>query len=991
MKSFFQKNWIHFAALAFIFIVAAIYFKPQMEGYGLKQHDVEQWKGMAHETEAFREKTGEEPLWTNSMFGGMPTVQISVFYTGNYVKEIAYAYFKMIPGPMGLLILHLIGFYILALFLRINPIIGLIGAIAFGFASYEIIIIQAGHLTKSMATAFMPPLLGAFIYSFRTNRWWGVAFSGLFMAFQLAMNHVQVTYYFAFVLLFVGIYFFVRAILKKEIKAFLITSGGILAAYLLALAINIGNISLTNEYAPYTIRGGNDVTITPEGTEATNQSVGLDKDYITNWSYGIGESFTLISPNVKGGGSFVLGGSQFEEIVDNSDFDLGTQATLKNYPAYWGNQPFTSGPVYIGIVVALLAFLGLIFLKSKMKWALFAVTILAIALSWGKNFMGLTDFFIENVPGYNKFRTVTIILVLVELCIPVLGILFLDMLIKQREEILAKKKQLFIALGVFFVFLFAVKSVGLGDNYASVSDQTQLESIEGNITNQILSMDPQVLASQYNLDVNNPQAIGQFIDDQMKTYEDNFMNLRSIREDIFNSSMNRSLIFVFFTSLLIILFVVVKVPSLVLTGGILVLTMADLIPVAHNYLGNQDEGNGYKYWEEIGETTYPNTANAADYMIFDQEVAANPKLKPIVSKAEQKGKAKADELGYTGIAKQNVIDAEKFMALNFETNYRVFDLSGGFQSSRTSYFHKSLGGYHGAKLRNINNLMDFHLSKMNNAVYDMMNVKYFIQSTEQGVVARPNPTALGNAWLVKSVEEYETPNEEIVALGTSFLIENKGAGQLLVNEKPLTSVTVNGGEKIQYLLPGKDTLTVPLSNDIAEGIKALFVMDANGNTNLIPEITQLSDTADSFTILTSLEVKHKFQPLKHAVMLKSEASKLSKKTFSGEGSVKMVSYAPNKIVFQADVKGKQLAVFSEIYYPIGWVAKVDGKETDILKVNYLLRGLELEGGKHTIEFSYSSEAFTKANMIAGIASLILFLFFGFLIYKSWKKRREVKA
>ena len=176
MKSFFQKNWIHFAALAFIFIVAALYFKPQMEGYGLKQHDVEQWKGMAHETEAFRAKMGEEPLWTNSMFGGMPTVQISVFYTGNYIKEMAYAYFKMIPGPMGLLILHLIGFYILALFLRINPVIGLIGAIAFGFASYEIIIIQAGHLTKSMATAFMPPLLGAFIYSFRTNRWWGVAF-----------------------------------------------------------------------------------------------------------------------------------------------------------------------------------------------------------------------------------------------------------------------------------------------------------------------------------------------------------------------------------------------------------------------------------------------------------------------------------------------------------------------------------------------------------------------------------------------------------------------------------------------------------------------------------------------------------------------------------------------------------------------------------------------------------------------------------------------
>lgn len=988
MKSFFQKNWIHFAALAFIFIVAALYFKPQMEGYGLKQHDVEQWKGMAHETEAFRAKMGEEPLWTNSMFGGMPTVQISVFYTGNYIKEMAYAYFKMIPGPMGLLILHLIGFYILALFLRINPVIGLIGAIAFGFASYEIIIIQAGHLTKSMATAFMSPLLGAFIYSFRTNRWWGVAFSGLFMAFELAMNHVQVTYYFTFVLLFVGIYFFIRAILKKELKSFLITSVGIIAAYLVALAINIGNISLTSEYAPYTIRGGNDITITPEGLEATNQSVGLDKDYITNWSYGVGESFTLISPNVKGGGSFVLGGSQFEEIVDNSDFDFSTQASLKNYPAYWGDQPFTSGPVYIGIVVALLAFLGLIFLKSKIKWALFAVTVLAIALSWGKNFMGLTDFFIDNVPGYNKFRTVTIILVLVELCIPILGILFLDMLIKQREEIQTQKQKLFIALGLFFVFLFGVKMIGLGDNYSSVSDQNQLASIEQNITEQILGMDPQVLATQYNLDVNNPQAIGQFIDEQMKTYEDNFMNLRQIREDIFHSSMNRSLIFVFFTSLLIVLFVVVKVPAIVLTGGVLLLTMVDLIPVAHNYLGNQEEGSGYKYWEEIGKTNYPNTANAADYTILEQELAQNPKLQPIVAKAEQAGKQKADDLGYTGIAKQNVIDAEKFMALNFETNYRVFDLSGGFQSSRTSYFHKSLGGYHGAKLRNINNLMDFHLSKMNNTVYDMMNVKYFIQNTEQGVMARPNPTALGNAWLVKSVKEYETPNDEILALGSTFTIENKGAGQLIVNDEVVKSATVYGGEKIQYLLVGKETMTVPLSNDIAKGIKALFVMDINGKTNLIPEITQLSDTVDSFTTLTSLEVVHKFQPREHAIMLKSEAEKLSKKTFSGEGVVKMVSYAPDKMVYQADLKGKQLAVFSEIYYPIGWKAFVDGKETEIRKVNYLLRGLELEGGKHKIEFVYTKDSYKKANLIASIGSIVLILFFGFLTFKWIKSRRE---
>lgn len=964
-----------------------------MEGYGLKQHDVEQWLGMSHEAYDYRDNTGEEALWTNSMFGGMPTTQISVLYAGNYIKELYYLYTKLIPGPFGIVLLHLIGFYILALFLRLNPIVAILGSIAFAFASYEIIIIQAGHLTKAYATAMLPPLLGAFIYAFRTNRWWGVAFAGLFMTLELAMNHVQVTYYFFFVLGFVGIYFLIRSIAKKELKSFFITSAGLIGVFILALVINNGNLTLTNEYAPYTIRGGNEVTIGPDGLAAKNQSAGLDKDYITNWSYGIGETFTLLSPNVKGGGSFVLGGSQFEDILDNSDLPSNTITELKNYPAYWGEQPFTSGPAYVGVIVALLAFLGMVFVKSKIKWALLAVTVLAIALSWGKNFMGLTDFFIENVPGYNKFRTVTIILVLVEVTIPLLGILFLDMLIKQREEIVEKKKQLFVALGVFFVFLFGVKMVGLGDNYTSTSDQTQLASIEKNIKEQIGSMDPQTLSTQYGIDANNPASMQVFIDAQMKNYEDNFMNLKTIREDIFNSSMNRSLIFVFFASVFILLFVLFKVPSIALSVGLLLLTMVDMIPVAHNYLGDQEEGTAYKYWDEIGKTTHPISASAADYQILDQELASNPTLKAAVSKAENEGRRKADELGYTGLAKQNVIDAHKFMAVNFKTNYRVFDLGGAFQSSKASYFHKSVGGYHGAKLRNFNNLIDFHLSNMNSKVYDMLNVKYFIQNTEQGEQARPNATALGNAWLVKTIDKYETPNDEIRALGSKFELENKGNGQMLINGEAVKSAVVYGREKMQYVLPGKDTMNIPISNDISEGIKALFVMDANGKTNLIPEITQLSDTADSFTILTSLLVKNQFKPTYEAVMLKSEAAKLKQSTFSGEGKVTMTSYSPNKITYTADVKGNQLAVFSEIYYPINWKAYVDGKEVEIRKVNYLLRGLELTGGKHKIEFVYDASLLDRSNTMASVGSLLLVLLFGGLIFLHYRKKKnhEIEA
>lgn len=991
VKAFFIKNWIHFAVVAFILILAAIYFKPQVDGYGLKQHDVEQWKGATHETDRFRDNTGEEALWTNSLFGGMPSTQISVLYTGNYIKMMSYEYFAMFPGPMGLLILHLIGFYFLSLFLRINPIIGLVGAVAFSFASYEIVIIQAGHLTKSMATAFMAPMLGAFIYAYRTNRMWGIAFSALFMSLELAMNHVQVTYYFIFILIFVGIYFFLDALKHKNFKAFMLTTVGLIAAYLLAFAVNIGNISLTADYAKSTIRGGNDITINPDGTVAKNQSVGLDKDYITNWSYGKGETFTLISPNIKGGGSFAIGGSTFQEIVENSDLSSEERDAVFSRGAYWGEQPGTSGPTYVGAIVLFFAFLGLVFLKTRLKWALFAATVLAIMLSWGKNFMGLTDFFIDYIPGYNKFRTVTIILVLVELCIPVLGMLFLDQLMKERDNFKTKKKQFLIAIGAFVFILVVVKVVGLGDNYSSQIERDYYENtaeIEKGIRNQILSADPQMMKSNYNVDVSVPAQVDALLAQEAEKVYQGFDNLKLIRQDIFNSSMNRTILFVFFAGLLTLLFLYTSIPSMALAIGILVLTMADNIPVAYQYLGAQEEGNKLKYWEEEGLANYPIAANSADEQIMENEIALNPSLKAKIEKAGREGAQKANDLGYTGAAKKNVVDSYRFSALNFETSYRVFDMSGGFQSNRASYFHKSLGGYHGAKLRNINNLFDFHLSRMNNKVYDMLNVKYFMQQDESGTdLVRPNPTAMGNSWLVQRVEKYATPNDEIRGLGSEFKIVNKGQGQFLVNYEQQKEATVYGAEKLQYLIPGRDTMEVQVSNGMTEGTEAMFVMDVNGRTNLVPMSTMSLDTAKSFLALVSIKVVNEFKPSEEAIMLTSEAAKLSTSKFTGEGSIKLLSYAPNKLVYAADLKGKQLAIFSEVYYPNGWKAFVDGKEVEIRKVDYMLRGLELAGGKHKIELKYDSQKYRTANSISAISSTILLLGIAFLIFLDWKRRK----
>lgn len=914
-------------------------------------------------------------------------MQITILYSGNLMQKVVNFYYEVLPWPAGLVLLHMLSFYLMALLFRIRPVIGILGAIAFSFASYELIIIQAGHVAKSMASAYLPLILGAFVYAYRNKSWFGVVLSGVVMSLELTSNHVQVTYYMIFVLLFVGLYFFYEAIKKKEIVSFAKITGGLILAYGLAGVINSPNLILTNDYAKNTIRGTNDITIFPDGTVATNQSKGLDKDYITNWSYGIGETFTLLSPNVKGGGSFVLEGSQFESILDEADLGIQAKTTLKNYPAYWGDQPFTSGPVYIGVVVCLLAFLGLIFIKSGIKWALLAATILAIALSWGKNFMGLTDFFIDYVPGYNKFRTVTIILILVELCIPVLGVIFLDMFIKEKEQIKAKKNLLLGAVSGFFIFLLVVKVIGLKDGYTNESDRSQMANIEESIKKQLLSMDPNELKTAYNLDVTNSAQVKEFVGMQMKSYEQNFEDLKVVRADIFKDSMNRSLLFTFFAGALILLYAFVSMPPVVLMGGMLVFVVLDMFPVANQYLGKQEIGNNYKYWEDIGVNKFPVAAREADEQILQWEVQENPKLGTLIDKGEKQAKEKAEKLGIEGLGRMNLINSYRFSELNLATNYRVFDMSGGFNSSHTSYFHKSLGGYHGAKLRNFANLIDFQISKGNNKVFDMMNVKYFINSTENGLFARPNPSALGNAWLVKRVETYKTPNDEVRALGAQFKLVNDGSGELLVNKKPVKEVLVYGSENIQYVISGKE-IAVPLSNGMSEGMEAVFVMDKNGKTDLVmPQLFENDTARSSFLKLVTIKMENEFKPLEEVVMLEEWENKLSQKSFSGEGNVKMTEYKPNKISYEADVKGKQLIVFSEVFYPEGWTATVNGKETPILKVNYLLRGIEIPDGKHKIELSFDIPKYHTLNKVALIGTIVLLLSLIVIAYFEFKKKK----
>lgn len=986
ISAFFKKNWIHFAVLASFLISMYAYFNVQFDGYALQQHDVKQFKGMSNEIAYYRDVTGEEPLWTNSMFGGMPATQISVIYKGNVFKNMVQAFVEFFPSPAGIFLLHLIGFYILGLCLRLKPLIAAFGAFAFAFSTYEIVILQAGHNSKAMAVAFMPAVLGAFIMAFRQNWKWGAVLSGVFMTFELAMNHLQVTYYLAFVLFFTGLYFLVNAILKKEIKQFGISSAAVIGGYLIALMINYGNISMTNSYAKHTIRGANDLTLDVNGDPIQKGETGLDKDYITNWSYGVDESFTLISPYVKGSHSAQISNTAFAEMVKESSRSRAEKKEILEapFPLYFGDQPFTSGPVYLGVLVMLLAILGLFLLNDKIKWYLFAVSVLALMLSWGKNFMPLTDFFIDHFPGYNKFRTVTIILVLLELCLPVIGVLLLQKFWNERERFKENKKLFLIGSGVFLAVLLGLKMVGLGDGFSSAQEKERMEkeNLIAEQTSSIYGMPANQLA-EYGIDKNNKQQMDAVINQQVDGMVAQYEATRDIRSEIFSMSTTRSIVIGIFGIGLLALFIYTNVNAAFVILGLIVLQLIDLVPVDRNYLGDAKKDNGeYIHWVQRPKMLYPLTPTPADQQIMNMELAQNPDLKKAIDEGEKLGKEKAQELGYRSGDKSRVVESYKFQALNMATNYRVMEFDGFWGSSRASYFHKSIGGYHGAKLRNIQNLNEFHISRSNNDVLNMLNIKYIVQ----GANVSPNRGALGNAWFVREVNEVATPDEEIQSLGTRMKATSIGSGQLLLNGKTAATMEVNDGQDVKYVIGG-DTLRVPLNNGIDKGREGYFVRDVNGQTGYLPKVSLEQDSV-SFEKLVLMERVYDFDPKSQAIMLADQAKELSAKKFSGEGNISMTSYAPNKITYSSDSKEKQLAVFSEIYYPDGWTATIDGKEVKILKVNYALRGLELPAGKHEIEFKFDIKAYHTAGTLAYIGSFILILLMGGLAYMDFKAQKK---
>ncbi|MEW6468138.1 MAG: YfhO family protein [Bacteroidota bacterium] len=716
----------HVTALAIFLVIVIAYFKPVFfENKQIRQGDITNHIGMSKEIVDYREKTGEEVLWTNSMFGGMPAFQISVLYKGNLLQHVYKALTLGLPHPVNIVFLYMLCFYILMLALKINPWVGIIGSLAFGLSSYFFIIIEAGHNSKGQAIAFMPAVMGSVIMAYRGKFLLGAALTALFLGLEIYCNHLQITYY-LFMLLF--IYFvaeLIVSVMNKQLKQFTKATLYLAVGALLAVGANAGNLWSTYEYGKYTTRGTSDLTINEEGkSNQANKTSGLDRDYATAWSYGKGETMTLMIPDFKGGASEPIGMNHEDALKVVSNPDMRNYIG-ENASGYFGEQPFTSGPVYVGAITVFLFVLGLFLVKGHLKWVLLAGTLLSILLSWGHNYQGFTDFFLDHVPGYNKFRAVSMILVLAELTIPLLAVLVLDALIKNpgifKEKFmntsLTNAKVMFIAFALTGgIAALVYLSPSSFNDYFSDEEYTGF-------------------TQQMNESPKDAEQIKAFMD-----------SMEAVRMAIVKADAGRTFLFIALALGLLWAFSRKMIGKAVLTTSLLILVGFDMLAVNWRYLNYKDEKGGR-------ENNY--------------------------EKKRAKNASPFAKFGRPGVADNAILEDK-------DPNFRVFNLTKALdQDAGTSYFHKSLGGYHGAKLKRYQELIDFHLGRSyymlkqyfqkgspdsiadmlmaKQSIPAMLNARYVIY--DLNAPPYKNPYAMGNAWFVRDYKLVANADSEIVTLG----------------------------------------------------------------------------------------------------------------------------------------------------------------------------------------------------------------------------------
>lgn len=689
--------------LALFSIISFAYFFPaDIEGRILYRHDSSAGKGLGHELTEYYEQTGEHSRWTNSAFGGMPTYQIAPSYSSTDGLNLAInTYHLWLPENVWLIFSYLLGFYILLRAFDFRQWMAALGAVIWAFSSYFLIIIAAGHLWKVMALAYLPPMIAGVVLAYRGKLLRGFILTAIFTAFEVKANHVQMTYYYLFIIAFLVIAFLVEAIRQKQQKRFLKATAVCLAGAAIGVAINLSNLYHTWQYQKESMRGKTELA---KGQSADQTDSGLGREYITQWSYGIGETWTLLIPNTKGGASIPMSQNETAMAKANPEY-----AELYNQMGqYWGEQPGTSGPVYVGAFVLMLFVLGLFIVKGPVKWALLATTILSILLSWGHNFMPLTNFFIDYFPMYSKFRTVASILVIAEFTIPLLAMLALKKVVDEPELLTTKIKFVYASFGLTagVCMLFAIAPTMFFSDFISSTEMKALAHFPSEVLNSLLP------------------------------------NIREMRQAMFTADCWRSFFIIVVGTLLLLLFKAKKLNATVMIFSMLALCLIDLWQIDKRYL-NDD------MFVSAAEREAPIEMTQTDEQILGDKTSMG-----------------------------------NFRVLNFATNT--------FNENNTSYYHKSIGGYHPAKLRRYQELIESYIApqmtvtapaiadamgdmtKLNGdslfPVLNMLNTRYFILPLQGGQTAPiKNPYGYGNGWFVDKVKYVDNANSELDAIGKTML------------------------------------------------------------------------------------------------------------------------------------------------------------------------------------------------------------------------------
>lgn len=813
---FFNKFYPHLLAFFGFIIISLFYFYPLLQGKALSQSDIVQYTGMAKEQNDFRAAENAEPYWTNSAFGGMPTYQMGANYPNDYIGALD-DILRFLPRPADYLFLYFLGFYGLLLVLRVDPLKAFFGALAFGFSTYMIIILGVGHNAKAHAIAYMPLVLAGVLLVFQRKYVVGGILTMIAAALEISANHFQMTYYLLFLLIIVAAFYSYEFIKNKEYKPLLTAFGVFAIAGIFAVGANATNLLATAEYADFSMRGKSELTFNPDGSKNETTSA-MDYDYITEYSYGIAESFNLVAPRLFGGGNSEKLGKDshvYEFISKKGASPTEALDFTENYGAtYWGDQPIVAAPAYLGAIVFMLFVLAMFIDKRKIKYAFLIGAVFTLFLSWGKNFAFLTNIFIDLVPMYDKFRAVSSIQVIVELCIPILAIMGLQSFFKaeKTEQIDALKKTAMVSGGLLLL-LFISKF---------------LFDFSGPI------------------DARLSQMFAQFGD---PTFSNEFIDaLRADRKSMYSADLIRSGFLIVAALAILWFYTKEKLSQFTAVALVGIFMVGDLILVDRKYV----DASGFISAREVREPFQPTPS--------DLEI------------------------------------------LKDESNFRVYEVNGRLQA-RTSYFHKSLSGYSAVRPRRVDQLFNYQIDNGNMEVLNMLNTKYVIQVDDKNQeFPALNDKANGNAWFVKSVKFVNSADDEMKAL-EKFDSKNEA----IINNKEF---------KVS---------------------------------------TETSYQRDSLA------------------------------------QINLIEYKPNYIKYTTQNSNKGLAVFSEIYYPKGWIATIDGKEVPIFRTDYTLRGLEIPSGKHTVEFKFEPQVVQTGSTIVLISGLGMLLLIGAGVYFERKRRSKQKS